>query len=309
MLQLGSLLEAGMLRLLWWLAAPLPTSWASAIGASIMGRLGPYSAKHRHVLANLRMACPGRADDEIRQLAVGVWRNLGGILAEFPHLAAITDMQRADPAIEIVNRNPDPGFLTGGKACIFVAAHIGNLDLSAFCVQRLGHPIDVVYNPLSNPRLEAMVQRARAPLRCGFIEKKNALRNMLKRLKQGHSVGLHVDVRVEDGELFPFFDADATTTTAPAWLAVKTGCDIVPVRTERTGPGRFRFTVYPALERPPADLPEADAIRALTVDMNRGIASLIAEVPGQWLCTKRRWPKDVMMARGAYRNNKWSGRV
>jgi KDO2-lipid IV(A) lauroyltransferase len=299
--RLGLRLEAGMLRMLWWIVAPLSARRASALGARFMGWLGPRTAKHRHVLANLRMALPDRSEEEIDRLATGVWRNLGSMLAEFPHLKTITDMQRADPAIEIVIKNPDPEFVTGDKPYIFIAAHLGNLDLSAFCVQHLGHPIDVVYNPLSNPYLEEMVQRERAPLNCGFIEKKNALRNMLKRLKQGHSIGLHVDVRVEDGELYPFFGADATTTTAPAWLAVKTGYDIVPVRTERTGPLKFRFTVYPALQRPPADLDDAEAIRELTLEMNRFIAGLIAEVPAQWLCTKRRWPKDIMMERGAYR--------
>lgn len=299
--ELGLLLEAAMLSFVWKMAALLPARRASMLGARLFGRLGPHSAKHWHVLANLRMVCPECSADEIRRLGVGVWRNLGSMLAEFPHLAEIVDMRRSDPAIEIVNLNPDPEFVTGNKPYIFVAAHLGNLDLSAFCIDYLGHPIDVVYNPLTNPRLEPMIQRAREPLRCGFIEKKNALRNMLKRLKQGHSIGLHVDVRVEDGELFPFFGVDATTTTAPAWLALKTGIDIVPVRTERTGDLRFRFTVYPPLRRPAADLPEAEAIRELTTEMNRVIASLIKEVPDQWLCTKRRWPKDAMIARGAYR--------
>jgi len=61
---------------------------------------------------------------------------------------------------------------------------------------------------------------------------------MRRSLKQGRSVGLHVDVRVDGGETFPLLGAPATTTTAPAWL---------------------------------------------------------------WMCTKRRWPKPLMRARGAYR--------
>ena len=43
-------------------------------------------------------------------------------------------------------------------------------------------------------------------------------------------------------------------TSVPAWLSVKTGYDIVPVFCVRTGPARFRFTFYPALPRPPAEL-------------------------------------------------------
>jgi lauroyl/myristoyl acyltransferase len=110
-------------------------------------------------------------------------------------------------------------------------------------------------------------------------------------------VGLHVDVRVEGGEGYPFFGVNAPTTVAPAWLAWKTGYDLVPVKTLRLGDARFRTTLYPALARPKTR-DEREAIRTLTEDVNRMIESLITATPGQWWCGKRRWEKPVMAARG-----------
>jgi KDO2-lipid IV(A) lauroyltransferase len=107
-------------------------------------------------------------------------------------------------------------------------------------------------------------------------------------------------VRIDDKHLLPFFGTGAGLTTAPAWLSLKTGCDIVPVYCVRTEPARFRFTFYPALPKPPADMPEEDAIRQITLDMIHVLEQRIREHPDQWLCSNRRWPKQVMRERGVY---------
>ncbi|TCK18683.1 KDO2-lipid IV(A) lauroyltransferase [Thiogranum longum] len=295
----GQWLEAALMRLFWWFMSLLSPETASSFGARVFGWLGPRSAKHRHVVANLRMACPDLDEREIQLLARGVWRNIGSVIAEYPHLGKLVGRD-GEPQFEVVCENEDAAFRNRERPCIFVAAHLGNLYFSAAALRQLGIPVDLVYSPLANPYLDAQIQDYLSVLDCGFITKQNALRPMLKALKQGRSVGLHVDVRVDDGELFPLLGEDATTTTGPAFLAVKTGLDIVPVRTERLPGARFRVTLFPALERPPEDYSDADAIRFLTEQMNTVIGRLIREHPDQWMCTKRRWPKLRMRDKGAY---------
>ena len=295
----GQWLEAALMRLFWRFMSLLSPETASSLGARLFGWLGPRSAKHRHVVANLRMACPDLDDAGIESLARGVWRNIGSVIAEYPHLVKLVG-RGGEPKFEVVCKNSDPAFLNRERPCIFVAAHLGNLYFSAAAIRQLGFPVDLVYSPLTNPCLDARVQDYLSVLDCGFITKQNALRPMLKALKQGRSVGLHVDVRVDGGELFPLLGEDATTTTGPAFLAVKTGLDIVPVRTERLSGARFRVTLFPALERPRQDSSDEDAIRFLTEQMNTVIGGLIREHPDQWMCTKRRWPKQRMREKGAY---------
>jgi KDO2-lipid IV(A) lauroyltransferase len=295
--RVGSWVELALLEAFWLSVTPLSARAASALGRRLVGWLGPRTRKNYKVLANLQMAFPERSEQEIAGLARLVWENFGALLAEYPHLGSICDQERLDPAIEIVCENRDPAFLNHERPCIFFAAHMGNVDLSAFAIQHFGYPIDVVYSPQSNALVERAIQRRRGPLRCGYIGKENALRNMYKTLKGGKSVGLHVDVRVEGGEGYPFFGVNAPTTVAPAWLAWKTGYDLVPVKTLRLGDARFRTTLYPALARPKTR-DEREAIRTLTEDVNRMIESLITATPGQWWCGKRRWEKPVMAARG-----------
>lgn len=290
-----------MLRSLWLLAGAVSPARASALGRRAMQAIGPHTVKHRHVLANLRIMCPERKNDEIEALARQVWGNLGASLAEFVHLGAITNRHADNPAVELVREGPDPGGQAPRKPCIFVAAHLGNWELSAWGIQQFGYPIDVIYNPQKNPALDAMVAARREKLGCRLVPKQNALRKLMKSLKQGRSVGLHVDVRVDDAPLAPFAGLDATTTTLPAWLARKFECEIVPVHTERLGDARFRVTLHPAISRCVADSGEPKSIEQLTAEINEVLAGLIRRTPGQWLCVNRRWPKQAMRARGAYR--------
>ncbi len=299
LVKLGWMVEAGMLGSLWLVVKPLSPQKSAKIGQRVMRWLGPKTNKHKHVLANLRIACPEKSPPEIDRLAQSCWGSLGASLADFMHLKKLTDMQAPDPAIEIVNNNPSEVFKARSQPCIFIAAHLGNWELSAFAIEEFGYPLDVVFSPFANTYLENMVQRARRTLRCGFIPKINALRPMYKNLKNNRSVGIHVDVRVEDGGLYPLCGVDATTTTAPAWLALKTGLDIVPMVTERLEDGKYRITFHPAIAMP-ANKKSNTAIDEVTVEMNRVIGDLIRVHADQWMCTKRRWPKDSMREHGAY---------
>lgn len=296
----GQWSEAALMRLFWGFMLLLPAKKASAFGARLFGWLGPRSGKQRHVVANLRMACSDLDETEIRLLARGVWRNIGSVVAEYPHLETLVG-KHGEPQFDVVCKNEDAAFQRHERPCIFVAAHLGNLYFSAAAIQQLGFPVDLVYSPLSNPSMDTCIQGyLSSALDCAFISKQNALRPMLKALKQGRSVGLHVDVRVDGGELFPLLGEDATTTTAPAFLSVRTGIDIVPLRTERLPGARFRVTLFPALERPPKDYSDEQAVRFLTEQMNVVIGGCIREHPDQWMCTKRRWPKPRMREKGAY---------
>ena len=298
---LGWRLEALVLRSLWWLVAPLSLDRASAAGRRMFALLGPRSTKHRHVLANLRTAFPQLSRAETQRLAVAVWGNVGAVAAEFAQLHKLTDPGHNAGRVEIVGADPRGQGPAVATPCVFVTAHLANWELAAYVAQQLTGALDVVYTPQDNPYLDRMIQQRRRALGCGFIGKVNAVRAMLKSLKDGRSVGLLVDTRVDEAPLQPFFEVDASVTTAPAWLALKTGCPIVPIQVERLRDARFRVILHPALrvERQEGETAEQAVARAMrTVTLT--VESWIRAHPGDWMCTKRRWPKELMRQRGAY---------
>ena len=47
-------------------------------------------------------------------------------------------------------------------------------------------------------------------------------------------------------------------------------------------------------------MPEDEAIEMLSMEIVRELETRIREHHDQWMCTKRRWPKQVMRERGVY---------
>ena len=86
-------------------------------------------------------------------------------------------------------------------------------------------------------------------------------------LKQGGHAAMLVDQKMNDGIAVPFFGRDAMTAPAIAQFAVRLGCVLVPVRTERLKGARFRITVYPPLDLPATG--DRDRGRARNHDPNQ----------------------------------------
>ena len=61
---------------------------------------------------------------------------------------------------------------------------------------------------------------------------------------------------------------------------------------ERIGAVRYRVVFDAPIEAPPG-LPRREAANRLMATFNERLGERIRAHPGDWLCTKRRWPKLV----------------
>jgi KDO2-lipid IV(A) lauroyltransferase len=80
------------------------------------------------------------------------------------------------------------------------------------------------------------------------------------------------------------------TTVTPARLAIRYGCELIPIRVQRLGGARFRVTFYPPIAPPENTADDQLKARAMTGEINALFEQWITEQPDEWLCTKRRWP-------------------
>ena len=78
-----------------------------------------------------------------------------------------------------------------------------------------------------------------------MLARGESMRALITQIRDGGSIGLLLDLSMEDGEPVPFFGHPMRTSLTPARMALRYGCDIVPMRTERLGAARFRVTAYP----------------------------------------------------------------
>jgi KDO2-lipid IV(A) lauroyltransferase len=220
-----------------------------------------------------------------------VWGNLGSILAEYPHLGTICHRE-AEQRLEIVMRGDPQVFRKTGKPAVLVSAHLANWEIAAGAIAHLGIPATAVYTRLQNPHMDRMLYRARQSLGCGLVERGSAGRQLIHCLKQGTTVGLIVDQRVDSGEPVPFFGRDMLTSITPAQLALRFDCDLIPIQTQRLKSARFRVIIHDAVRPDDETADKHSKALQMTRKINALFESWIRERPQEWMCTKRRWPKD-----------------
>lgn len=284
-------LEAAALALFWGVLSLLSPERASAIGSRLLRRVGPGLKKHRHVRRNLEIALPERRPEEIEAIARDVWGSLGSVMGEFPHLGHIA--REVDQRVELVHGERLDELLRAGRPVVFVTPHLGNWEIATLVAARRGIPLAVVYTSDSNPLIAWLVERRRQVLGCELVRGEGGARALMRTLKNGRSVGLVVDARRDDGQPIPFLGVEALTTLAPARLALRLGLAVVPLRVERLPDVHFRIEVGEPLRGETGEARDVEQARELTQRINAVFAGWIRETPGQWMCTKRRWPKDA----------------
>ncbi len=287
----GVYAEGMFLYLFWQLMRLLPPERASATGRRLVRRLGPGTHKHRQVLRNLELAFPDLDHQQRESLARDIWGNFGAVMAEYPHLGTLVNSD-SPPYVNVVMDEQAQFILETRQPAIYITAHLSNWELVGSIITRAGVPLSVIYGPQRNPLLERMIVKQRNSVGIQLIDKHHGLRQAVREIRAGRSVGLLPDQRVDEGEPVPFFGRSAPTTTSPAWLALKLGCPLVPVQIERRGDARFRAIFHaPVLQGEPADR-RRDPVQ-ITTELNQLFERWIRNQPDQWVCIKRRWQNDA----------------
>ncbi|HSH28822.1 MAG TPA: lysophospholipid acyltransferase family protein [Thiohalobacter sp.] len=290
------LLDLLVIGLLYGLFRLLPVTWASHTGAWLGRRIGPwFKSRCQHMRANLGLAFPDKSGAEIERLLPEIWSNGGAVLGEFPHLARIVDPRH--DYLDIRFEQDIPTYSDPTRPAVFVTAHIANWEAAGASLHRYGVPLVALYSPLANPWLEKLLRRSRQALGCELISRDASMRPFVQALKQGRSVAMIMDRRIDQGTPIPFFGADKPSSTLAARLALKFDCPLVPVRIERCDGPHFRVTFLPPLQSAAADTDQEAQARDLTRQIHGHFEQWITQRPGDWFCSKKIWSSAILRSR------------
>jgi KDO2-lipid IV(A) lauroyltransferase len=284
-------LEASILRLLMWTLQIMPVELAYRIAVrfcQIVEPLAPFTAKFSR---NLSVAFPDKSAREIKQLASRGCANIGNAIGDL--VRSKTIWEEREQRIQFVMKDGVDLRNSAGQPAIFVTAHIGAWQFTSFVAAKYNLSMTSVYAPENNPYLHTLVNGLRADLPCSFILKKGCMRGLMATLKQGNVVGFVPDLRLDGGELIPFFGVNAPSNTTAARLALHHGCNLIPIRAERLPDCHFRITVFPPIH---PDDPNASIdiqARQMTQKQLALFETWIADTPDQWLCVGPRWGEDA----------------
>lgn len=276
--------EAWAVALLFGVFRCMPLDMASAVGGFMARAVGPFLGAHKIARSNLAMIYPDMTPPAQRRILMDMWDNLGRVAAELPHLA--TDMLFERMQVKGMEHVP----LTG-KPVIFFSGHIGNWELAYPIAFHAGVPMTLIYREANNPFVDQIINTIRATQSSAMFPKgpRGAIK-MLRAIKEGHSLAMLVDQKMNEGIPVPFFGREAMTAPAIAELALRYDMPIIPARVMRTKGCHFTGTIYPPLHYDKTGDEAKDSLTIMT-QINAILESWIRETPGQWFWVHRRWPK------------------
>jgi KDO2-lipid IV(A) lauroyltransferase len=241
-------------------------------------------------MQNLKMALPDLEEHERRQILRRCFSNLGRQLVEFSHFPALNKTNIADTVV-YEGLEHYVAAAKKGKGVLFLTGHFGAWELSAFAHSVYGYPLHIVVRSIDNPKVDQLVERYRTLSGNRPLAKKNAMRDILKALRSGETVGILIDQNTtrEEGIFVDFFGVPAATTPVTATLALRTRAPVVPgllIWDATLRKHRLRFD-------PPIPLIETGDPARDVVENTRAFHAVlekyIRQYPDQWLWIHRRW--------------------
>lgn len=241
---------------------------------------------------NLKLAFPGKSDEERAQLLRETFDNLGRLLGFFSQFSS-RSREELKELIEVQGlENLEAAKAVHGNRLILYTGHLGAWELTSFGLSLVNHPFTFLVRRLDNPRIEELVDRVRKKFGNETIDKLSAARSMLKILRSGESpLGLLPDLNTLDDEAIfvDFMGVPAATTFVVAKLAVRTKTPLVPVFAPWSKEkGKYLLIVEPMIPVETTGDEEAD-VRQLTIKLTERIENRIRQYPGQWLWIHKRW--------------------
>jgi KDO2-lipid IV(A) lauroyltransferase len=236
------------------------------------------------------LAFPERTRRERARILRGVFTSLGRQLAEVCLFPTYTPQNVGKVVVYDGFENFERA-LARGKGVLFLTAHLGAWELSAFTHSLYGHPLHIVMRPLDNVYLDRLMRRYRTMHGNSTVDKDDFVRGLLSAMKAGETVGILMDTNMTppQGVFTDFFGIPACTASGLARIALRTDAAVVPGFTI-WDPGlrkyRLRFDTALKLIRTGND--DAD-VRANTALFTKVIEEYVRKYPDQWLWVHRRW--------------------
>ena len=241
-------------------------------------------------MRNLAMALPEKSEAERAGILRGVFTSLGRQLAELCQFPKYTPENVGEVVVYDGLENYERAYARG-KGVLFLTAHFGGWELSAFAHSLHGHWLHIVMRPMDNQYLDQLIEHYRTMHGNKTVAKDDFVRGLLAAMRAGETVGILMDTNMTppQGVFVDFFGIPACTASGMARIALRTDAAVVPGFTIWDAAlGKYRLRFDPALELIRTGDQEADIV-ANTQKFTKVIEDYVRAYPDQWLWVHRRW--------------------
>jgi len=268
---------------------PRPLAHAAAISLAQMVYL-LHPRLRRVGMRNLELAFPGKSREERGRILRGEFTSLGRQLAEVCRFPKYTKQNVGEILVYDGLENYERAFARG-KGVLFLTAHFGGWELSAFVHSMHGHWMHVVMRAMDNVYLDRLIRRYRTMHGNTAVDKDDFVRGLLAAMKKAEVVGILMDTNMTppQGIFVDFFGIPACTASGLARIALRTDAAVVPTFTIWDAKlKKYRLRFDPAVDLVRGGDVEAEIV-VNTQLFTKIIEDYVKKYPEQWLWVHRRW--------------------
>ncbi len=275
------------MNLLFWLFYALPPDLLRALLRAAARLAHALGIRRKIARRSAALAFPELSDQARDALVLANYLHLGECAADFLRSPKMSD-EELFSMIDDADYEKVRPLVEAGTGFVAATAHFGNFELFGVWAGRRGVPITILTKALKGWANAAWVKvRALA----GVREIHKGWNNLFEAVRRGEVLALLIDQNMirRRAVFVPFFGIGASTTPAPAKVALETGAPVYLALLERVARGRYRLAIEGpfALERQHEDVQED--VRDFTAMLNARLEQRIRQHPEQWFWVHRRF--------------------
>lgn len=280
--RLGTKLAIGLLKFL----AILPYGLVARLGDGLGWLLYQIPSRRRRIVhTNLSLCFPEWSDEKREEIAQKHFRHAIRSYVErsvqwFGSQEKLEKLVQVDSAVDLTDPDLPPTLFLGLH---FVGIEAGSIFLN----HALGRRCGSLYQPMSNPELEAAAKSARARFGADMASRADSARVVLRWLRDRKPVmlGADMDYGLRNSTFVPFFGVPACTLTAVGRFAKVGHAQVVPFIGEVLPNYKgYRLKVFEPWENYPTGDDDSDARR-----MNAFLETQIPRMPEQYYWVHKRF--------------------
>lgn len=267
----------------------LPLKLSYRIANIVSGIIYIFARDDRKALAhNLRIALGINDNKIIQQHIKSIFRNFAKYLIDFCRYEKL-DSEYWRKYIAVSGKENLDRTLREGKGAISVSAHLGNWELGAAMVAKMGYPLHIIVMEHSDKKINDFFEKQRNFCNVKPIGLGSQLKNCFKVLKNNCVLGIAGDRDFTNtGIPAPFFGHTARLPKGAASLCLKTGASIVPTFLVRKDDDRFELCFEAPIKAEVTGNKEDD-IRGIMRKYFLVIEKYVKKYPDQWYAFQRIW--------------------
>lgn len=258
--------------------------------------------RRKLVEENLLAAFPEKSADERDDIARKIYHGQAINLLETLRLPLVRTRQDAHALFEIDPSVAESLCFSQGRGGVVVSAHFGNWELMAVCWALATTPMAIVYKPLSNPYLDAMLNQWRTACGNELITMIDAPRLGLRRLREGKLLALLSDQSAHsDGYFTSFLGRRASVFLGAAVFALRAHVPMLLAMPIRTEFGKYRLEITRIATD---DLAYSrENVQKLAERYTAAIEAYIRRYPEQWFWLHNRWKHQLPLSAAETQSN------